>query len=183
MTVALLDLYDLHLRDNLLALAGPGDGHGDGHVLTVTVALLLAILSGRADLCIAGVFGAGKTRSLAVKACAIRTLTRSHRKGKGEAYATRIDVRCDRNRIISSKACCQSTSLPTPKMADSPFLKALGTSTNRTAPAQTGELPKGQLKNGNGLRKQSCGNLEQNARRQNGSHQARWRNAHCHRTR
>ena len=32
------------------------------------------------------------------------------------------------------------TSLPTPKMADSPFLKALGTSTIRTAPAQTGEL-------------------------------------------
>ena len=32
------------------------------------------------------------------------------------------------------------TSLPTPKMTDSPFLKALGTSTIRTAPAQTGEL-------------------------------------------
>ena len=38
----------------------------DGHVLTVAVALLLAILTGRSDLCIAGVFGAGKTRSLAV---------------------------------------------------------------------------------------------------------------------
>ena len=37
-----------------------------GHVLTVAVALLLAILTGRSDLCIAGVFGAGKTRSLAV---------------------------------------------------------------------------------------------------------------------
>ena len=34
-------------------------GHGDGHVLAVTVALLLAILTGRSDLCIAGVFGAG----------------------------------------------------------------------------------------------------------------------------
>ena len=55
------DLHDLHLRANLLALAG----HGDGHNLTVTVALLLAILTGRSDLCIAGVFGAGKTRSLA----------------------------------------------------------------------------------------------------------------------
>ena len=32
----------------------------------VAVALLLAILTGRSDLCIAGVFGAGKTRSLAV---------------------------------------------------------------------------------------------------------------------
>ena len=50
------------MRDCLLALAG----HGDGHVLTVAVALLLAILTGRSDLCIAGVFGAGKTRSLAV---------------------------------------------------------------------------------------------------------------------
>ena len=38
----------------------------DGHILTVTVALLLAILTGRSDLCIADVFGAGKTRSLAV---------------------------------------------------------------------------------------------------------------------
>jgi len=50
------------MRDSLLSLAG----HGDGHVLTVAVALLLAILTGRSDLCIAGVFGAGKTRSLAV---------------------------------------------------------------------------------------------------------------------
>ena len=58
-TVTLPGSHDLYLRDNLLALAG----HGDGHVLTVTVALLLAILTGRSDLCIAGVFGAGKTRS------------------------------------------------------------------------------------------------------------------------
>jgi hypothetical protein len=42
------------------------------------------------------------------------------------------------------------TSLPAPQMADSPFLKALGTPTIRTAPAQTGELAQGQLKNGNG---------------------------------
>ena len=33
-----------------------------------------------------------------------------------------------------------ATSLPTPQMTDSPFLKALGTRTIRTAPAQTGEL-------------------------------------------
>jgi hypothetical protein len=32
------------------------------------------------------------------------------------------------------------TSLPTPQMTDSPFIKALGTQTIRTAPAQTGEL-------------------------------------------
>ena len=38
----------------------------DGYILTVTVALLLAVLTGRSDPCIAGVFGAGKTRSLAV---------------------------------------------------------------------------------------------------------------------
>ena len=61
-TVTLPGLYDLYLRDNLLALAG----HGDGHILTVTIALLLAVLTGRSDLCIAGVFCAGKTRSLAV---------------------------------------------------------------------------------------------------------------------
>ena len=48
--------HNLYLRDNLLALAG----HGDGHILTVTVALLLAILTGRSDLCFAGVFGTGK---------------------------------------------------------------------------------------------------------------------------
>ena len=40
--------------------------HGDGHVLAVTVAMLLAILTGRVDLCIAGVFGTGKIRSLAI---------------------------------------------------------------------------------------------------------------------
>ena len=50
------------MSNSLLPLAA----HGDGHVLTVAVALLLAILTGRSDLCIAGVFGAGKTRSLAV---------------------------------------------------------------------------------------------------------------------
>jgi len=60
--VALPGAHDEYLRDCLLPLAG----HGDGHVLAVTVALLLAILTGRSDLCIAGVFGAGKTRSLAV---------------------------------------------------------------------------------------------------------------------
>ena len=136
-TVTLPGSHDLYLRDNLLASAG----HGDGHVLTVTVALLLAILTGRSDLCIAGVFGAGKTRSLAVLLIALScelddfsavvftkenvaakaladqvsdlsppTLAEFGRllgrieEGKGEAYATRIDVRCsDRNRIISSK--------------------------------------------------------------------------------
>ena len=60
--VTLPGAHDGYMRDSLLALAG----HGDGHVLTVAVALLLAILTGRSDLCIAGVFGAGKTRSLAV---------------------------------------------------------------------------------------------------------------------
>ena len=43
------------------------------------------------------------------------------------------------------------TSLPTPKMADSPFLKALGTSTIQTSPGRKQESwPKGQLKTGNG---------------------------------
>ena len=124
-------------RASLVALAG----HGDGHILTVTVALLLAILTGRSDLCIAGVFGAGKTRSLAVLLIALScelddfsaviytkenvaakaladqisnlsplTLTKFGRllgrieEGKGEAYATKINVRCnDRNRIIATK--------------------------------------------------------------------------------
>ena len=125
------------MRDCLLALAG----HGDGHVLTVAVALLLSILTGRSDLCIAGVFGAGKTRSLAVLLIALsceledfyavvytkenvaakaladqisdltpptqstfgRLLGRIE-EGKGEAYATKIDVRCsDRNRVIAEK--------------------------------------------------------------------------------
>ena len=54
--------HDSYYRECLLPLAA----HGDGHVLTVTIAMLLAILTGRSDLCIAGVFGAGKTRSLAV---------------------------------------------------------------------------------------------------------------------
>ena len=60
--VAIPGPHDEYMRDSLLPLAA----HGDGHVLTVAVALLLAILTGRSDLCIAGVFGAGKTRSLAV---------------------------------------------------------------------------------------------------------------------
>jgi hypothetical protein len=60
--VPLEGTHALYFRENLLALAG----HGDGHILAVTIALLLATLTGRSDLCIAGVFGAGKTRSLAV---------------------------------------------------------------------------------------------------------------------
>ena len=122
------------MRDSLLPLAA----HGDGHVLTVAVALLLAIFTGRSDLCIAGVFGAGKTRSLAVLLIALscelsdfyaivctkenvaakaladqisdlapptrtafgRLLGRIE-EGKGEAYATKIDVRC--NRVIAEK--------------------------------------------------------------------------------
>ena len=55
-------VHDSCYREYLLPLAA----HGDGHVLVVTIAMLLAILTGRSDLCIAGVFGAGKTRSLAV---------------------------------------------------------------------------------------------------------------------
>ena len=106
--VALPGAHDGYMWDSLLALAG----HGDGHVLTVAVALLLAILTGRSDLCIAGVFGAGKTRSLAVLLIAAKALadqisdlsppTQSTfgrllgriEEGKGEAYATKIDVRC-----------------------------------------------------------------------------------------
>ena len=42
--VTLPGAHDGYMRDSLLALAG----HGDGHVLTV--ALLLAILTGRSDL-------------------------------------------------------------------------------------------------------------------------------------
>lgn len=135
--VTLPGVHDPYMRDCLLVLAG----HGDGHVLTVTVALLLAILTGRSDLCIAGVFGAGKTRSLAVLLIALSCeledftavvytkenvaakaladqisdlspptqatfgrLVGRIEEGKGEAYATKIDVRCsDRNRTIASK--------------------------------------------------------------------------------
>ena len=61
-TVASELVHDNYYREYLLPLAA----HGDGHVLVVTIAMLLAILTGRSDLCIAGVFGAGKTRSLAV---------------------------------------------------------------------------------------------------------------------
>ena len=124
--------HDEYMRDSLLS--------GDGHVLIVAVALLLAILTGRSDLCIAGVFGAGKTRSLAVLLIALscelsdfyaivykenvaakaladqisdlspptqtafgRLLGRIE-EGKGEAYATKIDVPCsDRNRVIAEK--------------------------------------------------------------------------------
>ena len=65
LTPASVELHtpqDSYFRSTLLPLAA----HGDGHVLAVTVALLLAVLTGRSDLCVAGVFGAGKTRSLAV---------------------------------------------------------------------------------------------------------------------
>ena len=130
-TIELEGEYDQYMRDRLLVLAG----HGDGHVLTVLVAVLLAVLTGRSDLCIAGVFGAGKTRSLAVLlialSCEIKDfsaviytkenvaakaladqiadfapptqfefgrLLGGIEEGKGEAYATKIDVRCsDRN--------------------------------------------------------------------------------------
>ena len=61
-TISMDGAHDSYYCEYLLPLAA----HGDGHVLTVSIALLLAILTGRSDLCIAGVFGAGKTRSLAV---------------------------------------------------------------------------------------------------------------------
>ena len=61
-TIPMAGAYDSYYREYLIPLAA----HGDGHVLTVSIAMLLAILTGRSDLCIAGVFGAGKTRSLAV---------------------------------------------------------------------------------------------------------------------
>jgi len=116
-------------------------------MLAVATALLLAIIMGRSDLCIAGVFGAGKTRSLAVllialscevedfsaviftkenvaakaladqisdldpptRPCFGRLLGRIE-EGKGEAYATHIDVRCnDRNRIITNKRILMAT--------------------------------------------------------------------------
>ena len=38
---------------------------GDGHFLSTAACLLLAILTGRSDLCISGLFGAGKTRAAA----------------------------------------------------------------------------------------------------------------------
>ena len=38
--------HDQYMRDSLLALAG----QGDGHVLTVAVSLLLAVLTGCSDL-------------------------------------------------------------------------------------------------------------------------------------
>ena len=136
-TISMEGAHDSYYREYLLPLAA----HGDGHVLTVSIALLLAILTGRSDLCIAGVFGAGKARSLAVllialscelkdfvaivytkenvaaKALAdqlsdlapptIRSFGRligRMEEGKGEAYASKIDVRCsDRNKIIAYK--------------------------------------------------------------------------------
>ena len=61
-TVPMERAYDSYYREYLIPLAA----YGDRHVLTVTIAMLLAILTGRSDLCIAGVFGVGKTRSLAV---------------------------------------------------------------------------------------------------------------------
>ena len=51
--------HDQFYRDVLLETAG----HGDGHVLAHCDA---PSLTGRSDLCIAGVFGGGKTRSLAI---------------------------------------------------------------------------------------------------------------------
>ena len=54
--ISLPGLHDQYYRDRLMELAG----HGDGHILAVTAALLMAVLTGRSDLCIAGVFGAGK---------------------------------------------------------------------------------------------------------------------------
>ena len=64
----------------------------------LTVALLLAILTGRSDLCIAGVFGAGKTRSLAVLLIALSCEL-------SDFYATKIDVRCsDRNKVLLRNA-------------------------------------------------------------------------------
>ena len=122
--------------------------------MAVAIALLLAILTGCSDLCIAGVCGAGKTRSLAVLLTALsceiedfsslvftkenvaakaladqisdmRAPTQTYfgrllgriEEGKGEAYATRIDVRCsDRNCIVAkSGSSLPLVVLPLPK--------------------------------------------------------------------
>ena len=61
-TISMAGVYDSYCQEYLIPLAA----HSDGHVLTVAIAMLLAILTGRSDLCIAHVFAAGKTRSLAV---------------------------------------------------------------------------------------------------------------------
>ena len=71
-------------------------------------------------------------------------------------------------------------------MADSPFLKALGTPTIRTAPAQTGELAQRAVEEWerNVCENKAVAILNKMQEGQNGSHQERWRrNAHCHRTR
>ena len=73
--------------------------HGDGHVLAVTVAMLLAILTGRCDMCIAGVFGARKTRSLAVLlivlSCELTDFTAIVYTKENEAAKALADQLCD----------------------------------------------------------------------------------------
>ena len=61
---------DDYFRNTLMVASS----HGDGDVLSVATAMLLAVLTGRSDLCIAGVFGAGTTRSLAVLLIAIQSV-------------------------------------------------------------------------------------------------------------
>ena len=48
----------------------PAAAYGDGYILATYVAMLLAVLS-ESDLCIAGIFGAGKTRAIAVMGIAL----------------------------------------------------------------------------------------------------------------
>ena len=102
--VALPGPHDEYMRDSLLPLAA----HGDGHVLTVAVALLLAILTGRSDLCIAGFYAIVHTKeNVAAKvladqisdlAPAIRsafwTVTRSHQGRQRQGVCNQNDVRC-----------------------------------------------------------------------------------------
>ena len=49
-----------------VAVAYPLVDTRDGHILGVATAMAMAELTGRMDLCVAGLFGAGKSRAAAV---------------------------------------------------------------------------------------------------------------------
>ena len=108
-------VHDSYSQEYLL----PSAVHGDGHVLAFIVAMLLAILTGRSDLCIAGVFDAGKTRSLAVLlivlSCELTDFTAIVYTKENVAAKALADLLCDlapptlgrlsdRNRIISNRS-------------------------------------------------------------------------------
>ena len=87
----------------------------DGHFLSKVSSLVLAILTGRTDLCVSGVFGAGKTRAAAALIAElmivepdlnlmVMTKENTAANKKGASHQTALDIaQAKRNEVLGEK--------------------------------------------------------------------------------